>query len=72
MPLLSDWNGEATRAFDVAHEFRGFHEVSARSAFVLDGDGVVRFARLYETGEVPDFDDAFSAASALTDAAGRA
>jgi len=71
VPLLSDWNGEATRAFGVAHEFRGFHDVSARSAFVVDSNGVVRFARRYETDEVPDFDDAVAAASALAREAAR-
>ena len=71
MPLLSDWNGEATRAFDVAHEFRGFQDVSARSVFIVDRGGIVRFARAYETNEVPDFHDAVRAASALGDPTSR-
>ena len=25
-PLLSDWNADATKAFGVAHEYRGLHE----------------------------------------------
>ena len=32
-PLLSDWNGEATRAFGVEFDFRGHRGVSERSAF---------------------------------------
>ena len=34
--LLSDFNGEAVRAFGIAFEFRGFHDVARRSAFLVD------------------------------------
>src|SRR5437762_12238284 len=64
-PLLSDFNGEATHGFDVAFEFRGLKDVSARSAFLIDGDGVVRGVWSYETSEVPDFDELLAAAKAL-------
>jgi glutaredoxin-dependent peroxiredoxin len=64
-PLLSDWNGEATHAFGVAHEFRAFRDVAERSAFIVDRDGVVRFARLYGSGELPDFDELIEAARGL-------
>ena len=63
-PLLSDWNGEAVRAFDVAHEFRGFAEVAERSAFVVDPGGTVRAAWRYESSELPDFDVLLDAARA--------
>jgi peroxiredoxin len=66
--LLSDFNGEATRAFGVAHEFRGLHDVSDRTAFLIDGDGTVRGAWRYGTSEVPDFDELLAAASALRSA----
>jgi len=62
--LLSDWNGEATRGFEVAHEYRGLHDVSRRTAFLIDPDGTVRGAWSYETSEVPDFDELLAAASA--------
>jgi peroxiredoxin len=55
-PLLSDWNGEATRGFGVAYEHRGLRDVSARSAFLIDREGVVRAAWRYETSELPDLD----------------
>jgi peroxiredoxin len=55
-PLLSDWNGDATRGFGVAYEHRGLRDVSARSAFLIDRDGVVRAAWRYETSELPDLD----------------
>ncbi|MGH3054028.1 MAG: redoxin domain-containing protein, partial [Gaiellaceae bacterium] len=41
-PLLSDWNAEATHGFGVAHEHNGMRDVSRRSAFLVDADGVVR------------------------------
>ena len=64
-PLLSDWNGEATRAFDVEFEFRGHAGVSERSAFLVDEDGTVRGAWRYDTAELPDFDELLRAAQAL-------
>jgi len=64
-PLLSDWNGDATHGFGVAFEHRGLRDVSARSAFLIDGDGVVRGAWRYETTELPDFDELLAAAQAL-------
>jgi peroxiredoxin len=64
-PLLSDWNGDATHGFGVAFEHRGLRDVSERSAFLIDGDGVVRGAWRYETAELPDFDELLAAAQAL-------
>ncbi|MDE3025355.1 MAG: redoxin domain-containing protein [Acidobacteriota bacterium] len=64
-PLLSDWNGDATRGFDIAIEHRGLREVSARSAFLIDHEGVLRGAWSYETSELPDFDVLLAAARAL-------
>jgi peroxiredoxin len=64
-PLLSDFNGDATRGFGVAFEFRGLKDVSERSAFLIDRDGVVRGAWRYETPEVPDFDVLLTAARDL-------
>jgi peroxiredoxin len=63
-PLLSDWNGEATRAFGVEFEFRGHCGVSERSAFLVDRDGTVRRAWRYDTSELPDFDELLRAAQA--------
>ena len=60
-PLLSDWNGDATQGFGVAHEHRGLRDVSARSAFVIDDGGVVRAAWRYEAAELPDFDEILAA-----------
>ena len=61
--LLSDWNGEAVHAFDIAFEFRGLSDVARRSAFLVAGD-TVRGAWQYKTDEVPDFDELLRAAQA--------
>ena len=63
--LLSDFNGEAVRAFGVNQEFRGFRDVAVRSAFLIDGDGVVRAARSYENNELPDIDELLGACRSL-------
>jgi peroxiredoxin len=61
-PLLSDWNADAVRAFDVVHRFREFDDVAERAAFLVDADGTVRGAWQYGTSEVPDFDVLLAAA----------
>ena len=66
IPLLSDWNAEATRGFGVAFDFRGLRDVSQRSAFLVDREGVVRGAWLYETSELPDFDVLIEACRTLS------
>ena len=64
-PLLSDWNAEAVRGFDVAHDFLGYADVAERTAFLVDTSGTVRGAWRYETADVPNFDELLSAAQAL-------
>ena|SRR5215210_9441532 len=63
-PLLSDFNGEAARAFEIATDFRGHADVPERSAFLVDEDGTVRGAWRYDTAELPDFDELLRAAQA--------
>jgi peroxiredoxin len=65
VPLLSDWNADATHGFDVAFDYRGMKDVSERSAFLVGRDGIVRAAWRYETSELPDFDVLLAAARAL-------
>jgi len=60
VPLLADWEGDATRAFDVEIEVDGMR-VSARSAFLL-ADGTVRAAWMLGS-ELPDIDEVIAAAS---------
>jgi glutaredoxin-dependent peroxiredoxin len=64
-PLLSDWNAEATKGFDVAFEYNGMRDVSRRSAFLIDASGLVRGAWAYDTGELPDLDELIAAGRAL-------
>jgi peroxiredoxin len=65
VPLLSDWNAEAMRAFGVDGDFRGHELVPERSAFLVDEDDTVRGAWRYDTAEVPDFDELLRAAQAM-------
>jgi len=57
-PLLSDFNKEASTAYDClyatfSNDMRG---VSKRASFVLDKDGIVRFAEVLENAsDLPDF-----------------
>ena len=57
--LLSDFNKEASRAFDVLYETFpafGMQGVSKRAAFVIDKKGVIQYAEVCATpGDLPDF-----------------
>jgi peroxiredoxin len=64
VPLLSDWSGEAARGFDVAFELQGMADVSARSAFLIEGD-TVRASWLLGS-DLPDVDAVIAAASSLS------
>jgi peroxiredoxin len=63
--LLSDWNAEAVRGFDVAQDDRGMQDVPRRTAFLIDAKGEVRCAWSYENDVVPDFDELLAAVRAL-------
>jgi peroxiredoxin len=57
--LLSDFNKEASRAYDCIYEQWGndMKGVSKRSSFVIDKDGIVRFAEVLENAsDYPNFD----------------
>lgn len=55
--LLSDFNKEASVAYDVLYdELLGMKGVSKRAAFVIDKEGIVRYAEVLENAsELPDF-----------------
>jgi peroxiredoxin len=65
VPLLSDWNAEAVRAFGIAREYRGLKDVAQRSAFIVDRESFIRFAQSYEDGELPDPDELLAASREL-------
>lgn len=58
--LLSDFNREAIKAYDVVHEvFPAFamKEVAKRSVFLVDKEGIIRYSQVLESpGDMPDFD----------------
>jgi peroxiredoxin len=56
--LLSDFNKEASTAYDVLYALFGWMKgVSKRSAFVIDKNGMIQYAEVLENaGEVPDFE----------------
>jgi len=58
-PLLSDFNKEASAAWGCLYDtFSGWMKgVSKRSAFVIDKQGIVRYAQVLENaGDLPDFE----------------
>lgn len=57
--LLSDFNKEVSSAYGSIYETFGYNMkgVSKRSAFVIDKEGIVRYAEVLENaGEVPNFE----------------
>ena len=64
VPLLSDWNGDATRAFGVAFEPLGMTDVAARSAFLIEHGETIRAAWMLGS-ELPDIDLVITTARAL-------
>ena len=58
-PMLSDFNKTVSKKYDSLYkEFGlGLKGVSKRSAFVIDKEGVIRYAEVLENaGELPDFE----------------
>jgi peroxiredoxin len=62
VPLLSDWNADAARAFGVAVELGGMQDVAARSAFLIE-DGQMIVAAWMLGRELPDIDAVIAAAN---------
>lgn len=57
-PLLSDFNREVSKEYGCLYETFVFdmQGVSKRSAFVIDKEGILRFAEVLESaGDLPDF-----------------
>ena len=57
-PLLSDFNKEVSKAYDVLYaDLLGFKGVSKRSAFVIDETGVILYSESSEDPhDLPNFD----------------
>ncbi len=57
--LLSDFNKETSDAYGALHELFNFNMkgVSKRAAFVIDENGIIRYAEIVEAaGTLPDFE----------------
>lgn len=57
-PLLSDFNKEASHAYGALYDtFIGWMKgVSKRSAFIIDKEGIIRYAEVLESaGDLPNF-----------------
>jgi Peroxiredoxin len=58
-PLLSDFNKEISASYHSLHEEFNYNMkgVSKRSAFVIDREGVIRYAAVQDNpGQMPDFE----------------
>jgi peroxiredoxin len=58
-PILSDFNKEAITAYGCKYDtwIMGLKGVAKRASFVIDKEGVIRFAQILENAnEYPDFD----------------
>lgn len=59
-PLLSDFNKDASRAYDALYEefpAFGMQGVSKRAAFVIDKEGMIQYKEVCASpGDLPDFD----------------
>lgn len=55
-PLLSDYwpHGAVGKAYGIFNDERGMDK---RAAFLVDGQGVIRFAKVYEPGTIPESKD---------------
>jgi peroxiredoxin len=58
-PLLSDFNKKMSKAYGAIYNdwILGMKGVSKRSAFVVDGKGIIQYAEVLESaGDLPNFD----------------
>ena len=55
-PLLSDYwpHGAIGKAYGVFNDERGMDK---RSAFLVEASGIIRFAKVYEPGTIPESKD---------------
>jgi len=66
-PLLSDFNKEVIRQYDVFFEdMIGLKGLAKRAVFVIDADGIIRHRQVVEDARnEPDYDQVFAALAAL-------
>jgi peroxiredoxin len=61
-PVLSDFGKKAVPLYGALYEDKGF---AKRSVFVVDKEGKVAYARIYEPGQQPDIGEAIEALKKL-------
>ncbi len=63
-PLLSDYwpHGAVGKAFGIFNEERGMDK---RAAYVIDGNGIVRYAKIYPQGSIPTSEELLEELSQL-------
>lgn len=63
-PLLSDYwpHGAVGKAFGIFNEERGMDK---RAAYVIDGNGIVRYAKIYPQGTIPTSEELLEELSQL-------
>jgi peroxiredoxin len=59
--LLSDWSGDATRAFGVAGETLGMQDVPRRTVFLIEAGTIRRSWSSAAPGALPDVDELLAA-----------
>lgn len=66
-PLASDFNREVAKAYDTLFDgdFLGMSGFAKRSAFVIDGAGVLQYAEVTDGKSLPDFDKIRDVLSAI-------
>lgn len=67
-PLLSDFNKEAVKAYDVMYPewIAGLKGVAKRSVIIIDKEGKIRYSQVLEVaGDMPDFEAAKKALAEL-------
>ena len=58
--VLSDFNKQVSKAYNAIYEdfFAGLKGVSKRAAFVVDSDGIIKYAEVLENaGKMPNFEE---------------
>lgn len=57
-PLCADFypHGDVTRKFDILREKAPVPGISERAAFIVDKEGVIRFAKVYPIDQLPDIE----------------
>ncbi len=60
-PLCADFwpHGEVSRRYGVLREGDPIPGISERAVFLIDKEGIIRFSKVYELGEVPENEDVF-------------